>query len=63
MLVELGLVEQRYKAVCEVLDGTTVTDVAQPNGVTATNVIPRRPAIERATSSQVRPVRSAANLT
>jgi hypothetical protein len=33
MLVELGLVEQRYKAVCEVLDGATVTDVAQRNGV------------------------------
>lgn len=34
MLVELGLVEQRHKAVCEVLDGTTVVDVAQRNGVT-----------------------------
>jgi len=33
MLVELGLVEQRYKAVCEVLDGATVTDVAKRNGV------------------------------
>ncbi len=33
MLVELGLVEQRYKAVCEVLDGATVLDVAQRNGV------------------------------
>ncbi len=33
MLVELGLVEQRYKAVCEVLDGATVTDVARRNGV------------------------------
>ena len=32
-LVELGLVEQRYKAVCEVLDGATVTDVAMRNGV------------------------------
>jgi transposase len=32
-LVELGLVEQRYKAVCEVLDGATVTDVALRNGV------------------------------
>jgi len=31
VLVELGLVEQRYKAVCEVLDG--VTDVARRNGV------------------------------
>ena len=28
MLVELGLVEQRYKAVCEVLEGANVTDVA-----------------------------------
>lgn len=33
MLVELGLVEQRYKAVCEVLDGATVVDVARSNGV------------------------------
>ncbi len=33
MLVELGLVEQRYKAVCDVLDGATVTDVARRNGV------------------------------
>ena len=33
MLVELGLVEQRYKAVCEVLDGATVVDVARRNGV------------------------------
>lgn len=32
-LVELRLVEQRYKAVCEVLDGATVTDVAMRNGV------------------------------
>ncbi|HVL92887.1 MAG TPA: leucine zipper domain-containing protein, partial [Acidimicrobiales bacterium] len=36
MLVELGLVEQRYKAVCEVLDGATVTDVARRNGVSQT---------------------------
>jgi transposase-like protein len=34
MLVELGLVEQRYEAVCEVLDGATVTDVVKRNGVT-----------------------------
>jgi transposase InsO family protein len=34
MLVELGLVEQRVKAVHEVLDGATVTDVAKRNGVT-----------------------------
>jgi hypothetical protein len=34
MLVELGLVEQRLKAVNEVLDGATVTDLAERNGVT-----------------------------
>jgi transposase InsO family protein len=33
VLVELGLVEQRYKAVCEVLEGATVTDVARRYGV------------------------------
>jgi transposase InsO family protein len=33
VLVELGLVEQRYRAVCEVLDGASVTDVARRNGV------------------------------
>lgn len=34
MLVELGLVEQRYQAVREVLDhGASVTDVARRNGV------------------------------
>jgi len=33
VLVELGLVEQRYQAVLEVLDGATVTDVARRNGV------------------------------
>jgi hypothetical protein len=33
VLVELGLVEQRYKAVLEVLDGATVTDVPRRNGV------------------------------
>lgn len=33
MLVELGLVDQRYKAVLEVLDGATVVDVARRNGV------------------------------
>lgn len=33
MLVELGLVEQRSKAVYEVLDGATVTDVAVRYGV------------------------------
>ena len=38
MLVELGLVEQRLKAVQEVLDGATVTDVAMRNGVTRQTV-------------------------
>jgi transposase InsO family protein len=33
MLVELGVVEQRYRAVAEVLDGATVTDVARRYGV------------------------------
>lgn len=33
MLVELGLVEQRYQAVLEVLNGATVTDVARRHGV------------------------------
>ncbi len=33
MLVELGLVEQRYKAVLEVLEGADVVDVARRNGV------------------------------
>ncbi len=34
MLVELGLVEQRYRAVLEVLnDGASVTDVARRYGV------------------------------
>jgi hypothetical protein len=33
VLVELGLVEQRHKAVLEVLDGASVTDVAKRNGV------------------------------
>ena len=38
MLVELGLVEQRLRAVQEVLDGATVTDVAVRNGVTRQTV-------------------------
>jgi hypothetical protein len=29
MLVELGVVEQRYRAVLEVLDGAEVTEVAR----------------------------------
>lgn len=33
MLVELGVVEQRYRAVLEVLDGAGVTDVARRYGV------------------------------
>ena len=33
MLVELNLVEQRYQAVLEVLNGATVTDVARRYGV------------------------------
>ena len=33
MLVELGLVEQRYQAVCEVLHGATDVDVARREGV------------------------------
>ena len=39
MLVELGLVEQRYKAVSEVLvDGATVTEVAQRLGISRQTV-------------------------
>ena len=39
MLVELGLVDQRYQAVLEVLnDGATVTDVARRNGVSRQTV-------------------------
>ena len=33
MLVELGVVEQRYRAVLEVLEGASVTDVAKRYGV------------------------------
>ena len=33
MLVELGVVEQRYRAVLEVLAGSSVTEVARRNGV------------------------------
>jgi transposase len=33
VLVELRLVEQRYKAVLEVLEGAQVTDVARRDGV------------------------------
>jgi transposase InsO family protein len=38
VLVELNLVEQRYKAVLEVLDGASVTDVARRNGVSRQTV-------------------------
>jgi hypothetical protein len=33
LLVELGVAEQRFAAVREVLDGASVTDVARRNGV------------------------------
>lgn len=38
MLVELKVVEQRYRAVLDVLDGMSVTDVASRNGVTRQTV-------------------------
>lgn len=38
MLVELGLVEHRHKAVLEVFDGATVTDVARRYGVSRQSV-------------------------
>ena len=38
MLVELGLVEQRYQAVLEVLGGVTVTEVSERFGVTRQSV-------------------------
>ena len=38
MLIRLGLVEQRHKAVLEVLGGQTVTDVARRHGVTRQTV-------------------------
>jgi transposase InsO family protein len=38
VLVELNLVEQRYKAVLEVMEGATVTDVAKRNGVSRQTV-------------------------
>ena len=37
-MVELGVVEQRFAAVKEVLDGATVTDVARRNGVSRQTV-------------------------
>jgi transposase-like protein len=33
VLVELGLVEQRDRAVCEVLEGASVSEVARRNGL------------------------------
>ena len=38
MLVELGVVEQRHRAVLEVLDGAKVTDVAVLYGVSRKTV-------------------------
>jgi transposase InsO family protein len=38
VLVELNLVEQRYRAVIDVLDGASVSDVARRNGVTRQTV-------------------------
>ena len=38
MLVELKVVEQRYRAVIDVLDGMSVTDVARRNGVSRQSV-------------------------
>jgi transposase-like protein len=38
VLVELKLVELRYRAVIDVLDGMSVTEVAQRNGVTRQSV-------------------------
>ncbi|MEX0789833.1 MAG: hypothetical protein WD178_03565 [Actinomycetota bacterium] len=43
MLMELGLVEQRYQAVLEVLGGATVTDVARRYGVVRHRVGPCAP--------------------
>jgi len=43
MLVEFGLVEQRYRAVLEVLnDGATVTDMARRYEVPVPGVVPPR---------------------
>ncbi len=38
MLVELRVAEQRYRAVCEVLDGASVTEVARRFGVSRQSV-------------------------
>ncbi|MGA7417598.1 MAG: helix-turn-helix domain-containing protein [Acidimicrobiales bacterium] len=38
VMVELGLVEQRYKAVFEAFEGATVTEVATRYGVTRQTV-------------------------
>jgi hypothetical protein len=46
VLVELGLVEQRYQAVLEVLSGVTVTEVAGRFGVTfSVSAIPGHPGL------------------
>ena len=37
MLMELKVVEQRYRAVTDVLDGMNVTEVARLNGVARQN--------------------------
>ena len=42
MLVELKVVEQRYRAVIDVFDGMSVTDVARRNGVTRQSDIDRK---------------------
>jgi len=38
VLVELNVVEQRYRAVLEVLEGASVIEVARRNGVTRQTV-------------------------
>jgi hypothetical protein len=50
VLVELGLVEPRYRAVCAVLDGATVVDVARRNGVARQTVAPGAPSTLPASS-------------
>ena len=46
VLVELGVVEQRHRAVLEVLDGASVTDVARLYGV-------HRPALSKSSNSNM----------
>lgn len=45
MLVELGVMEQRYRAVLEVLDGAEVTDVARRYGVARQTVLRSGPGV------------------